>query len=141
MRAFRRRHDRRRGPAATAGLPLDVRIPATALQDWAQAHGCTAGQAKAIIALVCAATVPTYAMAAGELGISVNTLRTHLRRVRLTNPDVWRVVKALRESQLSARHTQAVKRAQAHTDRYFRLRFYHEYGYWPKEHGNRQNKP
>ena len=34
-------------------------------------------------------------------------------------------------------------RAQAHTDRYFRRRFYQDYGYWPREHQNhrRANSP
>ena len=57
----------------------------------------------------------TYAHASTIAGISVNTLKSYLRRVRINHPKVWASLRVLRKRQLGIRHKRAIGKAQEHT--------------------------
>lgn len=96
-----------------------------------------AGQFRAVAAFVGGAACPRYADCADQLGISPNTLKTHLRRVRLSHPDVWREVAAIRAGQRRARHRAAVRRAEEHSERWHKRqsarRYREQFGCYPWE--------
>ena len=74
------------------------------------------GQIRAVRALVDGGDeCRTYAHASTIAGISVNTLKTHLRRVRVNHPSVWASLRVLRKRQLGIRHKGAIRKAQEHT--------------------------
>ena len=74
------------------------------------------GQIRAVRALVDGGDeCRTYAHASTIAGISVNTLKTHLRRVRINHPKVWASLRVLRKRQLGIRHKGAIRKAQEHT--------------------------
>ena len=74
------------------------------------------GQIRAVRALVDGGDeCRTYAHASTIAGISVNTLKTHLRRVRINHPKVWASLLVLRKRQLGMRHKGAIRKAQEHT--------------------------
>src|SRR5215218_9024779 len=91
------------------------------------------GQARAVTALVGVRQGRTYSEAAATLGVSVTTLKTQLRRVRLGHPSVWREVLVYRAAQRAGRHAAALRRAQQHSRRWHRRQFFCTYGYWPRE--------
>ncbi len=68
------------------------------------------GQAKAVKALIIhdQPSGRTYMGAAEVAGISVNTFKTHLRRVRQNHPEIYDGVRKVRSEQLAERHSQAV---------------------------------
>ena len=81
------------------------------------------GQLRAVRALVDGGDeCRTYAHASAIAGISVNTLKTHLRRVRINHPSVWGTVRLLRKHQLGIRHKDAVRKAQEHTQEWVNQR-------------------
>ena len=88
------------------------------------------GQAAAVRGLL-AAEGPTYDQAAATLGVSVNTLKTQLRRARLAQPALWEELARLRQAQLAVRHAAALTRAARHNRQWHRVRFYASHGYWP----------
>jgi len=74
------------------------------------------GQLRAVRALVDGGDeCRTYAHASAIAGVSVNTLKTHLRRVRVNHPKVWASLRVLRKRQLGIRHKGAIGKAQEHT--------------------------
>ena len=92
------------------------------------------GQRKAIESLVGGERARTYVEASEVAGISVNTLYTHLRRVRSKHPKLYKAIYRRRRSQLRERHREAVANARAHTRAYFRRvrrsQMYLLTGYW-----------
>ena len=78
------------------------------------------GQRKAIESLVGGERAHTYVEASEVAGISVNTLYTHLRRVRRTHPKLYKAIYRRRRSQLRERHREAAARARDHTRQYFK---------------------
>ena len=74
------------------------------------------GQMRAVRALVDGGNeCRTYAHASAIAGISVNTLKSYLRMVRINHPKVWASLRVLRKRQLSIRHKGAIRKAQEHT--------------------------
>jgi len=74
------------------------------------------GQIRAVRALVDGGDeCRTYAHASTIAGVSVNTLKTHLRRVRVNHPKVWASLQVLRKRQLGIRHKGAIRKAGEHT--------------------------
>ena len=74
------------------------------------------GQMRAVRALVDGGNeCRTYADASAIAGISVNTLKSYLRMVRINHPKVWASLQVLRKRQLGIRHKDAIKEAQEHT--------------------------
>ena len=57
----------------------------------------------------------TYREVAEELGMSIGTVYTHLRRIRHTHPKLYADLMERRKRQLKARHRRALDRAKAHT--------------------------
>ena len=57
----------------------------------------------------------TYIQASAVAGVSVNTLKTYLRRIRINHPKVWGTVRVLRKYQLGIRHKEVLKKAEEHT--------------------------
>ena len=81
------------------------------------------GQIRAVRALVDGGDeCRTYAHASTIAGISVNTLKTHLRRVRINHPKVWASLLVLRKRQLGMRHKGAIRKAQEHTQEWVNQR-------------------
>ena len=77
-------------------------------------------QGKALESLVGGKRARTYVEASKVTGISVNTLYTHLRRVRSKHPKLYKAIYRRRRSQLRERHREAVARARDHTKQYFK---------------------
>ena len=75
--------------------------------------------ASALLTNSCGAT---YTEVALRLGIHLGTVYQHLRRIRLLHPEVYAALMAARSRQLAKRHEQALARAKAHTNRWFRSR-------------------
>ena len=50
----------------------------------------------------------------------MGTLKTHLRRVRLLRPRVYKSVRRVCGAQLTQRHREAMQNARAHSRAYFR---------------------
>lgn len=79
----------------------------------------------------------SYQGVADALGRSVGTVYRHLKRIRDDRPATYQALMAYREGQLERQHKEALKKARAHTDRWFRRqrsrRFYYRFGYWPWE--------
>ena len=74
------------------------------------------GQMRAVRALVDGGDeCRTYAHASAIAGISVNTLKSYLRMVRINHPKVWASLRVLRKRQLGIRHKGAIRKAQEHT--------------------------
>ena len=78
------------------------------------------GQRKAAESLVDGERARTYVEASEVAGISVNTLYTHLRRVRSKHPKLYKEIYRRCRSQLRERHGEAVARARDHTRQYFK---------------------
>ena len=78
------------------------------------------GQRRAVDGLVGGERARTYVEASEVAGISVNTLYTHLRRVRSKHPKLYKAIYRRRRSQLRERHREAVARARDHTKQYFK---------------------
>ena len=79
----------------------------------------------------------TYQGVAEALGVSIGTVYTHLKRIRDNQPETYRALMAYRQEQLERRHVEALSRARAHSDRWFRRKrnreFYYRFGCWPWE--------
>ena len=92
------------------------------------------GQRKAVESLVDGERARTYVEASEVAGIPVNTLYTHLRRVRSKHPKLYKAIRKVRKAQLAIRHRNAVANARAHTRAYFRRmrrsQMYLLTGYW-----------
>ena len=78
------------------------------------------GQRRAVDGLVGGDSARTYIEAADVAHVSVNTLYTHLRRVRSKYPKLYKAIYRRRRSQLRERHSEAVARARDHTREYFK---------------------
>ena len=91
------------------------------------------GQRTAVEALIGGGTqARTYLEAAELAGMSLGTVKTHLRRVRQRHPQLYKAIRRVRRSQLAVRHRLAVMNAQGHSRAYFRRvnRFlYQQLGY------------
>ena len=115
----------------TAGAGL-VQPSAVQLAEWRAA--LPAGQYTAVAALL-GNGGRTYAAAATAAGVSVNTLKTQLRRVRQQQPAVWAQVHAVRAAHLAQRHAAALARADAHSRAWHRRqanrRYRERFGRWP----------
>ena len=94
---------------------MTTRIKRQALRDLTDVSLLPEGQMRAVVALVGSNKARTYIEAAKIAGTSVNTLYTHLRRIRSNHPRLYEVV-----AQLRTRHREAVARAREHTKQYFR---------------------
>ena len=79
-----------------------------------------AGQRKSVIGLVGSKRARTYIEASEVAGISVNTLYTHLRRIRTKHPGLYRSIYKKRKAQLKVRHEEALDKARDHTREYFK---------------------
>ena len=77
------------------------------------------GQRKSVVGLVGGDRARTYIEASEIAGISVNTLYTHLRRIRARHPKLYGAIYKVRKNQLQVRHREAVNRARDHTRQYF----------------------
>lgn len=121
--------------AAPVPSPPRAGVPAASLERW-QAT-LPSGQFRAVEALVGGGRARTYAVAAKAAGVSVNTLKTQLRRVRLRAPAVWDEVCRVRAGQLAQRHRAAVARAEQRSRAWHRRqanrRYYQRFGRWPWE--------
>ena len=61
----------------------------------------------------------TYREASSSLGISVNTLKSNLRRIRRNDPDTYYfAMNSVRKVQLQVRHQEALARADEHSHQY-----------------------
>ncbi len=78
------------------------------------------GQRRAVDGLVGGDRARTYIEAAEVAHVSVNTLYTHLRRIRINHPVIHKAIYRRRRSQLRERHREAVARARDHTREYFK---------------------
>jgi len=67
--------------------------------------------------------------------VSLGTLKTHLRRVRLNHPKLYEEVRKVRSAQLAERHEAALVNARQHSKAHFRRkanrRLYLKHGYYP----------
>ena len=77
------------------------------------------GQRKSVVGLVGGGRARTYIEASEIAGISVNTLYTHLRRIRTNHPTLHKAIYRERKAQLKVRHREAADRARDHTRQYF----------------------
>lgn len=79
----------------------------------------------------------SYQGVAEELELSIGTVYRHLKRIRDSSPATYQLLMAYRKGQLVQRHKESLKKARAHSDRWFRRernrRFYYRFGYWPWE--------
>jgi transposase len=79
----------------------------------------------------------TYQDTANTLGVSTGTVYRQLKRVKDKHPNLYQEVMTVRKQQLAQRHKEALKRAEAHSRRYFRKKYNYEYmlkhGYYPWE--------
>jgi len=95
-------------------------------------------QRRALDALVGGEDARTYVEAAKVAGMSLGTLKTHLRRVRLLRPGVYKSVSAFRRAQLAQRHREAMQNRRAHSRAYFFRRkrnweFKQAFGFYPRQ--------
>ena len=91
-------------------------------------------QRRALDALVGGEDARTYVEAAKVAGMSLGTLKIHLRRVRLLRPGVC----AFRRAQLAQRHREAMQNRRAHSRAYFFRRkrnweFKQAFGFYPQQ--------
>lgn len=79
----------------------------------------------------------TIAAAAKVAGISPNTLKTHLQRIRVGEPKLWTEIQAVRKRHLAQRHARALERDEAHSREWHRRqanrRYRERFGCWPWE--------
>ena len=61
----------------------------------------------------------TYKEASVIADMSLGTLYTHLRRIRIKHPKLYGAIYKERKNQLKVRHREAVGRARDHTRQYF----------------------
>ena len=81
------------------------------------------GQMRAVRALVDGGDeCRTYAHASSIAGVSVNTLKSYLRMVRINHPKVWASLLVLRKRQLGIRHKGAMRKAGEHTQEWVNQR-------------------
>ena len=73
------------------------------------------GQRRAVTSLVGGERARTYVEASEVAHISVNTLYTHLRRVKSKHPKLYEAIYRRRRTQLRGRHNEAVLRARETT--------------------------
>ena len=99
---------------------MTTRIKRQVLRDMTDVSLLPEGQMRAVIALVGGDKARTYIEAAKIAGTSVNTLYTHLRRIRSNHPKLYEALYQKRKTQLRVRHREAVARAREHTKQYFR---------------------
>lgn len=107
-------------------------MAATTGSDRTERRPLTSGQQRVLRAVVMAPG-DTYADLAAGLGVSVNTLKTQLRRIRRARPSTYAELLLLRSRALAERHQAALKRAEEHSRQWHRKEFYRRYGFWPKE--------
>ena len=82
--------------------------------------GVSKGQGNAIEGLIGGDRARTYQEASIAAGVSIGTLYTHLRRVRLRHPILYKKVIKIRRKQLSVRHSSAIANAKNHSRAWFR---------------------
>ena len=99
---------------------MTTRIKRQVLRDLTDVSLLPEGQMRAVVALVGGDKARTYIEAAKIAGTSVNTLYTHLRRIRSNHPKLYEAVYKERKAQLRIRHREAAARAREHTKQYFR---------------------
>lgn len=97
----------------------------------------TPGQRRVIQSLLGRDEGRTYAAVAVSLRISIGTVYTHLRRLRLREPELYRAIMNIRRQQLETRHAGAARRAAAHSDAWHgkqsARRHCRHFGVWPHE--------
>jgi transposase len=95
------------------------------------------GQRRVAEALIGGEQARTYAEVAKRLGVHVGTVHRHLGRIRERHPDAYALLMAQRQTQLAVRHSQALSRARAHSERWHRKqanrRYFYRFGIWPHE--------
>lgn len=99
-------------------------------------------QQEAALLLTSGQPALTYPEAAGQMGVSLGTLYTHLKRIRDGHPELYALLMEARKKRLGARHALAVARAEAHSRQWHRKqanrRYYYRFGHWPWERVGRQ---
>ena len=79
----------------------------------------TPNQFAVAFALVSRKYGQTYREVAEELGTSIGTVYTHLRRIRRTHPKLYADLMERRKRQLKVRHRRAIDHAKAHTHEWY----------------------
>jgi hypothetical protein len=77
------------------------------------------GQLRAVVGLIGGDGARTYKEASVIADMSLGTLYTHLRRIRINHPVLHKAIYKERKNQLKVRHREAVGRARDHTRKYF----------------------
>ena len=77
------------------------------------------GQLRAVVGLIGGDGARTYKQASVIADMSLGTLYTHLRRIRIKHPKLYGAIYKERKNQLKVRHREAVGRARDHTRQYF----------------------
>ena len=70
----------------------------------------TAGQIGAVTALIAGDKAATYKSAGESLGVSINTIKTHMKRIKKYDPDTYHWIMRVRRIQLDKRHEEALAR-------------------------------
>ena len=85
------------------------------------------GQRRAVKALFGQDKAITYKAAAESIGIGVGTIYTHVKRIRLNSPEIYKILMIYRKNQLEVRHQEALVRRDEHDHRFFsnRLKGWH----------------
>jgi DNA-binding CsgD family transcriptional regulator len=97
----------------------------------------TPAERRVVRALFATPEGATYVAAAQQLGVSIGTVYSHLRRLRRREPELYNALMAMRREQLSVRHERAVRRAIARSaewhGRQSARRYFRRFGVWPRE--------
>ena len=80
------------------------------------------GQRRVAEALIQGTKAQTYQGVAKQLELSLGTVYEHLRRIRVSHPEVYGALMEVRQGQLELRHRAALAKDAAHTRRYFKKR-------------------
>ena len=85
------------------------------------------GQRRAVKALFGQDKAITYKASAESIGIGVGTIYTHLKRIRLNSPEIYKILMLYCKNQLGIRHQEALVRRDEHDHRFFsnRLKGWH----------------
>ena len=87
----------------------------------------TAGQLGAVTALIAGDKAATYKSAGESLGVSINTIKTHMKRIKKSDPDAYHWIMRVRRIQLDKRHEEALARADSRSHQYFKNMKKHNY--------------
>jgi DNA-binding CsgD family transcriptional regulator len=81
------------------------------------------GQRRVAEALLSKDVGRTYPEVAALLRINLGTVHTHLRRIRLQHPAIYRALMAERARQLAARHRRATAKEKERAKQWFKMRY------------------